>query len=69
MRTSNINIRVEPETARGLTWLTNKFNYEHKAAFTKTDIVELLISAAIADDSIIIEASKILEGGKKNGNF
>ena len=43
MRTSNINIRVEPETARGLTWLTNKYNYEHKAAFTKTDIVELLI--------------------------
>ena len=53
MRTSNICCRVEPETARGLTWLTNKYNYEHNASMTKTDMIELLIKAAIKDEDVI----------------
>lgn len=59
MRTSNICCRVEPETARGLTWITNKFNYEHNASMTKTDMIELLIKAAIKDEDIIDAACAI----------
>lgn len=58
-RTSSINCRVEPEVARGLTWLTNKYNYENKEAFTKTDIIELLVGAAIKDNDLIDAALAI----------
>ena len=81
MRTSNINIRVEPEVSRGLTWLTNKYNYENNKSFTKTDVIELLIKAAIKDNDLLDAARVIasehedycayeiyLEGRTKNDN-
>lgn len=53
MRTSNISFRVEPETARGLVWLTNKYNYEHTATYTKTDMIETFIKAALKDEDFL----------------
>ena len=53
MRTSNINVRVEPEIARGLTWATNKYNFENCEKFTKTDIIELLVRAIMIDSDLI----------------
>ena len=63
MRTSSICCRVEPETARGLTWLTNKYNYEHNLSMTKTDMIELLINAAIKDEDII-DLSRSITGAE-----
>lgn len=63
MRTSSICCRVEPETTRGLTWLTNKYNYEHNASMTKTDMIELLINAAIKDEDII-DLSRCITGAE-----
>ena len=53
MRTSNINVRVEPEVSRGLTWATNKYNYENNAALTKTDVIELLVKAILTEPNFL----------------
>lgn len=53
MRTSNINVRVEPEVSRGLTWATNKYNFENCEKFTKTDVIELLVKAIMIDSDVL----------------
>lgn len=55
MREVSISFRVEPETARGLTWLTNKYNYENNAAKTKTDVVDALIREAIKSPELLVK--------------
>lgn len=62
MKTANINVRVEPETARGLTWATNKYNFENCESFTKTDVIELLVRA-IMIDSDVLKLCNYLEAG------
>lgn len=66
MRDVSLSFRVEPETARSLTWLTNKYNYENTATLTKTDVIEAFIKAAI-DDADILELALFLVG--KNNNY
>lgn len=66
MRDVSLSFRVEPETARSLTWLTNKYNYENTAALTKTDVIESFIQAA-AKDADVLELALYLAG--KNDNF
>lgn len=53
MRTANINVRVKPETSRGLTWAINKYNFENCEKFTKTDVIELLIEGIVADSDLL----------------
>lgn len=53
MRTANINVRVEPQTSRGLTWAINKYNFENCEKFTKTDVIELLIEGIVADSDLL----------------
>lgn len=53
MKTANINVRVEPETARGLTWVTNKYNFENCESFTKTDVIELLVRGIMIDSDVL----------------
>lgn len=53
MRTANINVRVEPEISRGLTWVTNKYNYENNVALSKTDVIELLVRATLTDPNFL----------------
>lgn len=55
MRDTTISFRVEPETARGLVWLTNKYNFEHTASKTKTDIIDALIMAAVKRPELLEE--------------
>lgn len=53
MRTANINVRVEPQTSRGLTWAINKYNFENCEKFTKTDVIELLIEGFTLDSDLL----------------
>lgn len=62
MRTSNINVRVEPEIARGLTWATNKYNFENCKNFTKTDIIELLVRAILTEPNFLKYADTLVNG-------
>ena len=62
MKTASINVRVEPETARGLTWAVNKYNFEHVDQLTKTDAIELLVSGIIADSDLLMLCSHLASG-------
>lgn len=53
MRTANINVRVEPQTSRSLTWAINKYNFENCEKFTKTDVIELLIEGLTLDSDLL----------------
>lgn len=53
MRTANINVRVEPQTSRSLTWAINKYNFENCEKFTKTDVIELLIEGFTLDSDLL----------------
>ena len=55
MRTKNINVRVEPEIARALTWLINKHNYECNDTLTKTGAIERLIKKALESPELLKE--------------
>ena len=62
MKTANINVRVEPEIARGLTWATNKYNFENCKNLTKTEVIELLVRAMLTDPNFIKYADLIVNG-------
>lgn len=53
MKTASINVRVEPEIARGLTWATNKYNFENCEKFSKTDVIELLVRGIMIDSDVL----------------
>lgn len=53
MKTASINVRVEPEIARGLTWATNKYNFENCEKFTKTEVIELLVKGITLDSDLL----------------
>lgn len=52
-RNTMISFRVEPETARALTWLVNKHNYECNDTLTKTDALERLIKLAVKKPELL----------------
>ena len=58
MRTITISFRTEPETARALTWLVNKHNYECNDNLSKTGALERLIKKALETPELLEEASK-----------
>lgn len=60
-RTASLSFRVEPETARALTWITNKHNYDNNDTLTKTDVIVRLINLAVIEPDILIS------GGTFNG--
>ena len=62
MKTANINVRVEPEIARFLTWATNKYNYENCEKFTKTEVIELLIKGIMIDSDVLKLCNYLIAG-------
>ena len=52
-RTTMISFRVEPETARALTWLVNKHNYEKNDSLSKTEALERLIMKAVNSPELL----------------
>lgn len=62
MKTANINVRVEPEIARGLTWATNKYNFENCEKFSKTDVIELLVKGIMIDSDVLKLCNYLIHG-------
>ena len=52
-RTIMISFRAEPETARALTWLVNKHNYEKNESLSKTEALERLIMKAVKSPELL----------------